>query len=122
MSLDLSGSCCNSSGNLSLDLSLNGGCCEPPVRVVTLPGTVASRDLIRITSSDFASSTEWNGANSESVTITTRNSFKIFDNNVNRFLDEGTEWQRTSTGAEFLIPGFDSTTNSYTFYVHINQV
>ena len=121
MSLTSSGECCNSDNNLSLNLSLNSSCC-PPVRVVAVSGTNPTRDLIRITSAHFVNATEWNGANSEGVSILPGYSFKVFDNNVNRYLDEGTEWQRTATGIQFLVPDFDSTVNSYTFYIHINQV
>lgn len=119
MSLELSG--CGDSGGLSLNLSLNGACCGTGTRVVELNVTELGRDLIRITQDDFANATQWNGINSENVTIKTAYSFKLFYNDGNRYLDEGTEWQRTSTGFEILMSGFDATANAYTIYVHINR-
>lgn len=103
--------------SLSLNLTLNSPCCES-VRVVT--GTGVSRDLIRITSSDFASSASWTGTNNEGVVILSTYSLKVFYNDLNRFLDEGTEWNRTATG--FDLVGIDTSTGIMTFYVHINTI
>jgi len=119
LGLGLSGSCCTS-GNLSLGLSLNGNCCTP-VRVVELSGSIStSRSLIRITSTDFADATNWHGANTESVTLGPTDAVKVYDNNLNRWMDEGTEWDRTADGVHFTVPGFDSTTIDYKLYIHIN--
>lgn len=118
MSLDLSGSCCESNGTLSLGLTLNGNCCDPVRVVTTSSGTTPVRDLIRITSADFVSATSWTGTNNEAVAILPAYSLKVFYNDGNRYLDEGTEWTRTSTGFDLI--GLDTTTGTMTFYVHIN--
>ena len=118
MSLELSGSCCDSNGTLSLGLTLNGACCDP-VRVVTTgAGTGPIRDLIRITSADFATGTSWTGTNNEGVSILTAYSLKVYYNDGNRYLDEGTEWTRTSSGFDLI--GLNTTAGTMTFYVHIN--
>ncbi len=118
MSLELSSGCCDSNGSLSLDLSLSGPCCTTSSTPSTNTGKV--RDLIRITSADFATATEWNGTNNEGVSIPPSYSLKVFYNDANRYLDEGTEWTRTTLG--FQLIGLDTSTGTMTFYVHINSI
>ena len=122
MSLTLEAGNCGCDGTtLSLDLTMPSPCCTPVPAAIVINNT-PQKDLIRITSADFVSATEWTGTNTEGIVIRTANVFKVFDNNVNRYLDEGTEWNYApgGLGVKFLIGGFDSTINNYTFYIHIN--
>ena len=81
---------------------------------------------IKVVSSEFASATEWNGANIYNQPILPAYFLQVFWNDVNRFLDVGTEWNRTSQGFEIInngttISGFDATANNYTFYIYISK-
>ena len=104
--------------SLSLNIGLTGSCCNGSNIVQPVSN---GRDLIKITEADFYSAVLWNGKNNEGVLLRSRYSLKVFYNDGNRYLDEGTEWQRTSLGIEILIPGFDATADPFTFYIHINK-
>ncbi len=79
-----------------------------------------------ITGADFATSTAWNGTNSDGITIRSTYTLQIFWNDIQRFLKEGTEWVRTSTGFYIIdngvtINGFDAISNpDYSFYIYIS--
>lgn len=77
---------------------------------------------IYITGANFASATAWNGANSAGVTILAAYTLQVFWNDVNRFLIEGTEWSRTSTGVTILITDFNATTTNLesVFFIYIS--
>lgn len=107
---------CNENA-LNINLTLNSNCCNPAPQTVVTVGD----SLIRIDQDNFYDATHWNGANNEGVVLVPSDKLKVFDNNTNRFLDEGTEWERTSTGIHFLLDDFDATGNEYKFYIHINK-
>lgn len=65
---------------------------------------------IKITGADFVSETEWDGANSDSITIQPSYTLQVFYNDIQRFLDEGTEWTRNSLGVTITLSGFDAVT------------
>jgi hypothetical protein len=76
---------------------------------------------IKITSADFANATDWNGENSYGITIQPYYTLQIFADSLNqRFLIQGEQWNRTLQGFEITIPGFDATTDDYTFYIYIS--
>lgn len=76
---------------------------------------------IPITGADFATSTAWNGTNSDGITIRSTYTLQIFWNDIQRFLQEGTEWNRTSSGFNITASGFDATANpDYSLYVYIS--
>lgn len=78
--------------------------------VVVPPSGVTIVSPIKITGNDFVSATEWQGANSDGITIRSYYTLQVFYNDVQRFLNEGDEWERTSTGINILISGFDAIT------------
>lgn len=77
---------------------------------------------IRITGADFATATEWDGQNSGSVTVASSYTLQVFYNDINRFLEENSEWQRTTDGIEILLAGFDSATTNINsvFYIYMS--
>lgn len=90
-------------------------------------GTVqVIKSPLPITGADFATSTAWNGTNSDGITIRSTYTLQIFWNDIQRFLQEGTEWNRTSAGFEIInngvtISGFDASANpTYSLYVYIS--
>ena len=107
--------------SLSINLSLNSSCCGSGTGLNSSV-TGLSRDLIKITGENFISATAWAGSNNEGVGILPSYSLKVFFNDASRYLDEGVDWERTSTGINILMPGFDATTSAFTFYIHINKV
>ena len=81
---------------------------------------------IKITSADFADATNWNGVNSYGQLILPNYTLQVFWNDVNRFLEQGTEWVRTTNGVQILnngttITGFDASVNDYVFYIYISK-
>jgi ABC-type Co2+ transport system permease subunit len=76
---------------------------------------------VYVTSSHFTSATSWSGANTEGQTILATDEIKIFWDDAQIFLEEGTQWTRTALGADILIPGFDATANDYNFYIFISR-
>jgi hypothetical protein len=89
--------------------------------LVVVPSiTPTIKSPIRITSTNFADATNWEGNNSDNIAILASYTLQVFANYVARYLDEGVEWQRTSSGVEILIPGFDAQTNDYEFYIFIS--
>ena len=95
-------------------ISGSGGSVSP----VTPSGIIKSP--IRITSVNFADATNWNGNNSDNITILPSYTLQVFANFVARYLEEGTEWERTATGVNILLSGFDSQTQDYEFYIFIS--
>lgn len=80
----------------------------------TTPTTVQSP--LEVLGSDFSSATEWSDSRIESSW-----NLQVFFNDISRFLDEGTEWTRTSTGIDITISGFDATSNpDYRFFIFIS--
>jgi hypothetical protein len=75
---------------------------------------------IRITEADFINATNWNGQNSLNQPILSGYRLQVFANFVARYLSEGTEWERTGSGINVLLPGFDATTEQYEFYIDIS--
>lgn len=93
----------------------SGGSVAPPTPA---PGILSP---IKIVSGDFATSTEWNGANSANVTFPTDAILQVYADSINqRFLNEGTEWTRTTLGVEILLDSFDAKTEDYTLYIYIS--
>lgn len=76
-----------------------------------------------ITGANFASATAWNGNNSENISILSSYTLQVYWNDIPRFLIEGTEWTRTSTGITIDIAGFDATGANIdsVFYIYINR-
>ena len=77
-------------------------------------------------SADFVDATNWNGANSYGQPILPNYTLQVFWNDVNRFLEQGTEWVRTTNGIQILnngttITGFDASVNDYVFYIYISK-
>lgn len=95
-------------------ISGSGGGVTPVTPVTNI------KSPIRITSSNFADATNWNGDNSDSIAILSTYTLEVYANFVTKFLEEGTEWERTTAGVNILIPGFDSQTNNYEFYIFIS--
>jgi hypothetical protein len=75
---------------------------------------------LRITQDDFATATQWNGANSINQVIYSSYKLQVFANFIARYLTEGTEWVRTANGINVIMPGFDATLNDYEFYIDIS--
>ncbi len=75
---------------------------------------------IRITSENFVDATNWEGSNSDGISILPSYTLQVFANFVARYLEEGTEWERTATGINILLSGFDSQTQDYEFYIFIS--
>ena len=100
--------------NAIINGTSGGGTVNPP----SSGGLVSP---VPITGSDFANATDWNGAG-VGFSIAPTYTLQVFWNDVNRFLTEGTEWQRTSTGIKILMAGFDATTTNIgsTFYIYIS--
>lgn len=44
---------------------------------------------------------------------------QVFSNDSNKFLEQGTEWIKISTGFRIIIPYFDAKASNYTFYIFI---
>lgn len=89
--------------------------------VVIGGGQTNIQSPIMITSADFASATEWNGANSAGVTIEPYYTLQVYADSLNqRFLDVNTQWRRTAQGIEILLDEFDAETNEYIFYIYIS--
>ena len=94
---------------------INGG------NVVINPVQTAIQSPIMITSANFADATNWNGANDYGITIQPYYTLQVFADSLNqRFLIQGQQWERTLQGVEITIPGFDATTDDYTFYIYIS--
>lgn len=98
-------------------LNINGGSVVNPV----FPGGSGIKSPIKITGADFANATDWDGVNSDSLSVTPSYTLQVFWNDINRFLDE-TEWVRTQDGVQILIPGFDASTTNLTsvFYIFVS--
>lgn len=77
---------------------------------------------IRITGANFASATAWDGNNGDNINILSSYTLQVYWNDIPRFLEEGTEWTRTSTGVTIDIAGFDATTTNLNsvFYIYIS--
>lgn len=76
---------------------------------------------ILVLGSDFTSATEWDGANGDGITIQPQYTLQVFWNDVQIFLREGTDWNRTATGIEIIRAGFDAATNpTYELYIYIS--
>jgi hypothetical protein len=75
---------------------------------------------IRVTSEDFADDTHWNGQNSVNQPVLGSYRLQVFANFIARYLTEGTEWERTSTGVNILLDGFDALSNEYELYIDIS--
>jgi len=73
-------------------------------------GGTASSLVIKVLQSDFASATAYNNP------LIVGKSLAIFMNSINRYLEDD-EWSATATGIQILIPGFNATTDIYTFYI-----
>ena len=91
----------------------------------TVVGTSAPPQYVKspifITNNNFTDATNWQGSNGDGVSILNTYSLQVFANFVARFLVEGVEWERTATGVNILIPGFDALTNDYEFYIFISN-
>jgi hypothetical protein len=94
--------------------TFNGGSTSPvsPIIGIITP--------IRITEVDFIDATHWAGQNSVGQPILSAYRLQVFANFVARYLSEGTEWERTGSGINVLLPGFDATTQQYEFYIDIS--
>tara|TARA_R110000868_G_C10832771_1_gene759499 strand:- start:142 stop:681 length:540 start_codon:yes stop_codon:yes gene_type:complete len=75
---------------------------------------------IRITELDFIDATHWAGQNSVNQPILSGYRLQVFGNFIARYLLEGTEWVRTVSGVNIIMPGFDATTQQYEFYIDIS--
>lgn len=77
---------------------------------------------IYITGANFASATAWNGNNGDNINILSSYTLQVYWNDIPRFLIEGTEWTRTSSGITIDIAGFDATTTNINsvFYIYIS--
>lgn len=97
-----------------------GGGVVTPISPVNPPQPLVSP--IYITGANFTSATAWDGANSLGISILSSYTLQVYWNDVNRFLIEGTEWTRTSTGITIDIAGFDATTTNLAsvFYIYIS--
>ena len=74
-----------------------------------------------ITGADFATATAWNGTNSDNVSIQSSYTLQVYWNDIQRFLTEGSEWNRTQNGFEVTASGFDAISNpTYSLYVYIS--
>jgi hypothetical protein len=91
-----------------------------PTVVVTPSGVSGIITPIRVIETDFVNATDWAGQNSVNQAILPNYRLQVFANFVARYLLQGTEWQRTSSGIQILMPGFDATTNQYEFYIDIS--
>ncbi len=89
--------------------------------VTPVTPSVPIKSPIKITGTDFVSATEWEGANSDSISILPSYTLQVFYNDIQRFLDEGSEWNRTSTGVEITLAGFDAITfPTVILYIYIS--
>ena len=102
-------SICGKFGIAAQYISGTGGSIVPP----TPGGTGINPYLIKVVSADFATPTRYNDVRLVDKT------YVIFWNELSRYLDSETEYTATSTGVEFLLDGFDASTNSYTFYIYL---
>lgn len=95
------------------------GIVEPNVnaRAVVLSSIISP---IRITSEDFVDATHWDGQNSVNQTVLGSYRLQVFANFIARYLTEGTEWERTASGINILLDGFDALSNEYEFYIDIS--
>jgi len=77
---------------------------------------------IRITGANFASATAWNGNNGDNINILSSYTLQVYWNDIPRFLEEGTEWTRTTSGVTIDVAGFDATTTNLNsvFYIYIS--
>lgn len=77
---------------------------------------------IPITGSNFSSATAWDGDNSDNISILSSYTLQVYWNDIQRFLIQGTEWTRTSTGVTIDIADFDATTTNLNsvFYIYIS--
>lgn len=89
---------------------------------VVPPGGVTIKSPIPITGNDFANATEWNGVNDDGINILASYTLQVYWNDIPRYLVQGTDWERTGSGIEILIPGFDATTTNLDslFYISIS--
>jgi hypothetical protein len=71
--------------------------------------------LIVVTSSQFSDATNYNNANLVGKTLS------VFWNDIPRFLIPDVEYEVTATGINILVPGFDATSASYTFFIFITN-
>jgi hypothetical protein len=81
-------------------------------------GTIISP--IRVVSANFVDATHWGGANSAGQVVLPSYKLQVFANFIARYLTEGTEWERTSSGVNILLDGFDALANDYEFYIDIS--
>lgn len=94
---------------------------NPNTGVIVNPTpVVALKSPIRITSTNFADATHWDGDNNDGQTILPTYTLQVFGNFIARYLEKGTEWERTPNGIVVLLPGFDATANNYEFYISIS--
>lgn len=91
-----------------------------PTVVVSPSGVSGIITPIRITENDFINATYWAGQNSVNQPILPNYRLQVYANFIARYLLQGTEWQRTSSGIQILMPGFDATANQYEFYIDIS--
>ena len=98
-----------------------GGTAVTPISPVNPIQSIISP--IYITGANFASATAWNGSNSLNISILSSYTLQVYWNDIPRFLIEGTEWTRTSTGITIDISGFDATTTNLNsvFYIYISR-
>lgn len=94
---------------------------NPNTGVIVNPTpVVALKSPIRITSSNFADATHWDGNNNDGQIILPTYTLQVFGNFIARYLEQGTEWQRTANGIVVLLDGFDASVNNYEFYISIS--
>jgi len=91
-----------------------------PTVVVTPSGVSGIITPIRVIETDFIDATNWAGANSVNQAILPNYRLQVFANFVARYLLQGTEWTRTASGIQVIMPGFDATVNDYEFYIDIS--
>lgn len=107
-------------------MQATGGGAVVPISPVTPTQSIISP--LPITGADFASALSWTGANSYGVTILSSYALQVFWNGLNRFLESGYEFTRTTTGFSIIVNGvtitaFDATTTNFTdqFYIFISN-
>lgn len=97
-------------------------------QVINLPGGTTGGGSVQyiksplpITGTDFTTSTSWNGINADGIVIQPTYTLQVFWNDIQRFLQEGTEWTRTATGVTINMAGFDAVANpTYSLYIYIS--
>jgi len=91
-----------------------------PTVIVSPSGVSGIITPIRVIETDFIDATHWAGQNSVNQQILPNYRLQVYANFIARYLLQGTEWQRTSSGIQILMPGFDATVNQYEFYIDIS--